>query len=353
MKALVIAVRRGEGLMPLTDEVCPALLPVGGRALLIHTLESLASSGIRHVGLIVMDRRREVETLVGDGRRWGLVIEYLTSHRTRDIEDIIRQRRRTLGEDVLVVQGDMLRSAFVQRFLDEAVSCGASLCAATVAGESAGLWLVRKDGGDVWVGAETDGQLRFEADAAHAVDIPEARLNRMDSLAAYHSGNLDVAAGCYEGLRIPGRHVATGIIVGDGSRLPMSAVRGGPVVLAQECTVHPTAELEDSVVLSDGVIVDAHATLRSTVVLSQTYIGSWVNLTQAIVRGQDLISVDAGATVRIADTFLLSDLAPRRRQSRLSSWYQRLRDPVPPESPVSEPAWARSERRPQRAWFRP
>lgn len=328
MKTLLVAVRKGESLFPLTDRSCPALLPIGGRALLVHSLEALASSGLRHVGLIVGDCRREIEELVGDGRRWGLAIEYLSCNRMRDIEDIIQQKSRLLAEDVLVMQGDLLRSVFISRFLAEARSSESPICAATIGGKSAGIWLIRQNSPPSWWRVETDGGLQFEEETWHPLEISGAAFNRLDSLAAYHAANLDVATGRYEGLRVPGRRIAEGVVVGDGSQLPLSAVRGRSLVLAQKCAVDPKAELKDNVVLSDGVIVGAHATLHSSVVLPHTYIGDWINLTQAIVRGQDLIRVDAGATVRVTDTFLLRDLAPPRREGRVSSWYQRWRTPV-------------------------
>jgi hypothetical protein len=75
-----------------------------------------------------------------------------------------------------------------------------------------------------------------------------------------------------------------------------------------DCQVHPTAELSGEVVICDHVIIDQLTRLSDTVVLPHTYVGELVDLRKAIVRGNDLIRVDTGTHLHLADTFLLADL---------------------------------------------
>jgi lipopolysaccharide/colanic/teichoic acid biosynthesis glycosyltransferase len=67
-------------------------------------------------------------------------------------------------------------------------------------------------------------------------------------------------------------------------------------------------ELHGEVVIGDNVIIDRQARLENTVVLPHSYVGELVELTNAIVRGNDLIRVDNGSIMKISDTFLLADL---------------------------------------------
>jgi hypothetical protein len=69
-----------------------------------------------------------------------------------------------------------------------------------------------------------------------------------------------------------------------------------------------SAQIESDVVLGEDVIVDENATIRSSVVLPNTYVGAMVELSNAIVWGEDLIRVDTGVAVKVADGFLLGDL---------------------------------------------
>ena len=47
LNAMILAAGRGERMRPLTDTVPKALLPVGGRPLIVHHIDKLAAAGCR------------------------------------------------------------------------------------------------------------------------------------------------------------------------------------------------------------------------------------------------------------------------------------------------------------------
>ena len=49
MKAMILAAGRGERMRPLTDEIPKPLLEVGGKPLIVHTIEALAGAGVREL----------------------------------------------------------------------------------------------------------------------------------------------------------------------------------------------------------------------------------------------------------------------------------------------------------------
>lgn len=76
MQAIIFANRTGDELAPLDQYYCPALLPIGNKSAIEYTLEDIASSGITKVKLIISSQAQEIEQRLGDGKRWGLDIEY-------------------------------------------------------------------------------------------------------------------------------------------------------------------------------------------------------------------------------------------------------------------------------------
>jgi N-acetyl-alpha-D-muramate 1-phosphate uridylyltransferase len=73
---MVLAAGRGERMRPLTDEIPKPLLPVAGEPLVAHQLRALAAAGIREVVMNCSWQAEVLRAALGDGRRWGVAIEY-------------------------------------------------------------------------------------------------------------------------------------------------------------------------------------------------------------------------------------------------------------------------------------
>ena len=76
MRAMILAAGRGERLRPLTDSTPKPLLEVGGKPLIEHHLERLASAGFREVVINLCHLGDKIRERLGDGSNWGLNIHY-------------------------------------------------------------------------------------------------------------------------------------------------------------------------------------------------------------------------------------------------------------------------------------
>jgi D-glycero-D-manno-heptose 1,7-bisphosphate phosphatase len=75
-QAVILAGGRGERLRPYTDVTPKHMLPFGGRPFLSYLLEQLAESGFERVLLLLGYLPDATIDYCGDGRRWGLRIDY-------------------------------------------------------------------------------------------------------------------------------------------------------------------------------------------------------------------------------------------------------------------------------------
>jgi mannose-1-phosphate guanylyltransferase / phosphomannomutase len=314
MKTLLLANRLAPELSPLTEATCAAMLLVADKPLLMHAVESIAAARLTDIIVVVSPFAEHVEDLLGDGARWGMRFSYMIARRDECPIDLIRRLDLPIGEGLLVVRGDFLRTPIIAEFVARAASIAAPEVTAAIAGISAGVLLMR---------TPSDGQhhacnlLGLAPDPANresrlepsaSVDFPAARLATVESLRDFHRANLDAAAGRFPGLMIPGRELLPGVLTGRKTRLPASAITGTPVFVGSRCRVAGDAELMSEVVVSSDVVIDRRATLRSAVIMPHTYIGELVEIADAIVAGDMLIHVDTGAVTRVTDSFLLASV---------------------------------------------
>jgi N-acetyl-alpha-D-muramate 1-phosphate uridylyltransferase len=76
MKAMILAAGRGERMRPRSDHTPKALLEVAGRPLIVHQIERLARAGIRDIVVNLSILGGQIETALGDGRRFGVALHY-------------------------------------------------------------------------------------------------------------------------------------------------------------------------------------------------------------------------------------------------------------------------------------
>jgi len=76
MKAMILAAGRGERMRPLTDHTPKPLLAVNGQPLIVWHLKRLAAAGITEVVINHAWLGHKIELALGNGKQWGVQIEY-------------------------------------------------------------------------------------------------------------------------------------------------------------------------------------------------------------------------------------------------------------------------------------
>ncbi|ANP56002.1 glucose-1-phosphate thymidylyltransferase [Streptomyces griseochromogenes] len=103
MKALVLSGGKGTRLRPFTHSMPKQLVPVANKPVLVHCLENIRDIGVTEVGLIVGDRRDQIEAAVGDGSGLGLRITYIEQDAPRGLAHTVAIARDFLGDDDFVM----------------------------------------------------------------------------------------------------------------------------------------------------------------------------------------------------------------------------------------------------------
>ena len=117
MKAVVLAAGQGTRLRPLTDNLPKCLVPVHGKPLLQHALESLDRVGIQHCVVVLGYLSDQVRNRIG-GRFGNLLITYVMNERYHQTNNLysLWLARHELDDDIVLMDGDLV---FEYRLLND------------------------------------------------------------------------------------------------------------------------------------------------------------------------------------------------------------------------------------------
>jgi N-acetyl-alpha-D-muramate 1-phosphate uridylyltransferase len=108
MKAMILAAGLGERMRPLTDHTPKPLLPAGGRPLIAWQIQRLKAGGFSELVINHAHLGRQIESLLGDGRDFGLRIRYSDEGSPLECAGgIARALHLLAGGPFLVTNGDV------------------------------------------------------------------------------------------------------------------------------------------------------------------------------------------------------------------------------------------------------
>ena len=108
MKAVILAGGLGTRLQPYTNSLPKPMLPLGEKPILEHLIEWIKKNGVKEIVLCVSYLRKKIEDYFGDGKRFGVKIEYAISKKPLATAGQLKTAEKFIDDTFVCLYGDSI-----------------------------------------------------------------------------------------------------------------------------------------------------------------------------------------------------------------------------------------------------
>lgn len=322
MRTVLIATGYRSEIAPLLRHRPTGLLQIVDKPIIEHVIEALVLQGINQIDIIVSYLSHKIEERLGNGRRWGVKINYypiiepLTPFQT-----IQTLAKRWQDDAFLLAQGDLLPSFHYAILLK--------------AFEDSKLPVFLFSSAHEWTGwgiflVKTLVDLPDTSDIEKLPDcfsINQCRVVWSHSFLSVRSyidlqkGNEKMISKKVTDALFPtyAHTLEPGIWISHRAKVHPSVKLKAPVFIGEHCQVKPQAQIGPNAVIESNCVIDNNSTISHSLICSQSYIGEGLEIHNCIIDKNLLINLPLETHTIIKDDVLIGELPSTTFLSQLWS----------------------------------
>lgn len=315
MKALIAAGGRATRLRPITHSINKHLIPLANKPMLEYAVEKIAECGIKEIAINVNPGDKEIESVIGDGSRWGVTITYLEqTSGPKGIAHAVANAADWIGsDDFLFYLGDniILNSitSLVEKFEREHLDC--LLCLSRVE-DPQRFGVPEMNNGRIVRILEKPQNPPSDFAVTGIYLYRSPMIEAVRSISPSPRGEYEISD-AHTWLIEHGYHVGYEEITGwwKDTGKPEDLIHGNSLTLdliseskiASDATIEEGAKIEGIVTVDSGAMIDASSVIKGPVCIGEG----------CIIRGSSVgphVSIDKHTSlnhVTVSDSIIMSD----------------------------------------------
>ena len=119
MKAVILAGGLGTRLKPYTNSLPKPMLPLGEKPILEHLIEWIKKNGVKEIVLCVSYLRKKIEDYFGDGKRFGVKIEYAISKKPLATAGQLKTAEKFIDDTFVCLYGDSIYNFSLKNMISD------------------------------------------------------------------------------------------------------------------------------------------------------------------------------------------------------------------------------------------
>ena len=119
MKAVILAGGLGTRLQPYTNSLPKPMLPLGEKPILEHLIEWIKKNGVDEIVLCVSYLRKKIEDYFGDGKRFGVKIEYAISKKPLATAGQLKTAEKFIDDTFVCLYGDSIYNFSLKNMISD------------------------------------------------------------------------------------------------------------------------------------------------------------------------------------------------------------------------------------------
>ncbi|MCX8123986.1 MAG: sugar phosphate nucleotidyltransferase [Spirochaetes bacterium] len=340
MKAIIMAGGEGTRLRPLTCNRPKPMIPVLNRPVIEYTVHLLKQYGITDITMSLFYLPENVVNYFGDGTFWDVSIDYSIEEMPLGTAGGVKHALKDYDDTFIVLSGDGIYDFNIQDIIAFHKKNNSLVTIALTRVPDPieyGIVITREDGtierflekpswGEVFSDTVNTGLYIIEPEIMEQF-VPQDEkfdfsydlfplLQKNDiplygyiapgywcdigNLEAYRKVHMDILNGLVR-INFPGKKIGENIWAGKDVEIHPDSTVVGPVVLGNFVKIKKGAEVSEYSVIGDNTVIHENASVRRSVVLHNTIIGTKTEVRGAIIGKrnviEDTVSIYEGAVI--------------------------------------------------------
>lgn len=307
MKCILITTRGEKEIEPLLKRRPSALLQIVDKPMIIHIIESLLREGVDEIFIVLPEDLTQIEEVVGDGRRWGIHLEYYrVKGDSTTIGELLPLIDKIKDDIFFLAKSDLLPFFKVGKLLELYETHSSPLFIhSSLHGWTGWAVLPIKDvknlsENTLWSELILESREVWTHEHFSVKTYQDIQKSNEKALTA--KGREEYLFPAYSRIERPG------IWVSHGASISSSVEIRPPVFIGEHCQIRSHVILGPNVVIESGSYIDQHTIVENSLICSQSYVGEGLEIRSCIIDRNLLINIQLNTHLFIDDDVLIAEI---------------------------------------------
>jgi Nucleotidyl transferase len=297
MKCLIYCHEKGaEWTHRYFSDADPYMLPIGNKPLLEFFVEFCSLNDIKDIYIAQKNNSEEVKTYFEDGTRWNINLDYISFDGDPGLEEFISSNKELFNEDSLLVFNGFFFLQYKKSYLLDSF----------IPQDKSWKSLSKSENGLLFLKKPCSYSQKSRLKNFESNHLLQAK--NIDSVKAYFDLNMDMVVGAARNYVMPSYNNEKGVFIGQNVEIMYDCEITKPIILADNIQLKRRSRIGPSAIIGSNSLIDSDTTVRNSVICSNSYIGTQLEIDNKIIYKRCLIDPDSGEMIHIIDDFLLAEV---------------------------------------------